>query len=214
MKGLICGLMCAGVFCIGVSVARGEGTAIPAAPEEIVQLKEKAKVIEKKLAEIRGKVAATDEVKALRQKADEAQKAVNDARKAKQDAEPKYAAGKKTASDAEAKLNGMGLKMDGLPKDATKVLSDAEKADAEAAAKARKEARDQVAAIEKEINSSEEIKKLEQASKDAGKSINAAMKAKLDADPDYAALEKDRDELNAKLKAAKEAAQKEAAPKK
>jgi len=208
MKSLVRGLMCVGVVCVSVSVARGEGAAAPAGQDEIAALREKVKAVDKKIGEIRAKAAATDEVKALQQKANDAQKALGDARKAKQEADPKYGAAVKAAAEAEAKLNGMGLKMDGLPKAVTKVLSDTEKTEAEAAARARKEAKEQVAAIEKEINASEEMKKLDQAQKDTRKACDAALSAKVAADPDREALGKERDELSAKIRAAKEAAQK------
>lgn len=206
MKAMVRGLMCAGVLCVSVSMARGEDAVAPAGQDEIAQLQDKIKGIDKKIGEIRAKAAAIDEVKALKQKVDEAQKALTDARKGKLAADANYGAAVKAAADADAKVKELGLKDDGLPKDPTKVLGDQDKAAGEAAVKTRKESRSQVAAIEKALNESEEIRKLDQAMKDARKAHDEALSAKIAADPESAALKTAREELQAKISAAKKAA--------
>lgn len=202
MKSLVCGLVCAGVLCAGVSVTRGEEKAAPPAQDEIAQLKAQVQDVEKKLNEVRKTAAATDEMKAMKKTADEAGKAVAEAKKAKLAANEKYGAAVKAIADAEAKLNAMGCNSKGQPKDAAKVLSEQEKADAEAAVKAIKEAKDQKNGVEKELSATDEMKKLEQAQKDAGKAYEDGLRAKVAADPSVAPLMKEKEDLQAKIKAA------------
>jgi len=184
----------------------GEEAAAPAAPQdEVAQLKAKVKELDKKIADIRRTITDTDEMKALKKKSEDASKAMGDAKKAKLDADGKYKVAAQAMDGAKTKLEGLGCNSKGQPKDAAKTLSDQEKTDAEVAVKAIGEAKAQMGAMEKELLATEEMKQLEQARKDASKAYEEGLKAKLDADPAMASLQKEKDELHAKIKAARAA---------
>ena len=192
-------MACAGLVCAGSAFAQDKPVA---AADELTQLKAQAKELEGKIKEARKTIAAAEDMVALKQKGDDAKKALAEARKTKVDADPKLVEAAKKVTDAGAKLDGMGLTRNGKPKDATKVLTDQEKTDAEAAVKALKEAQEQKAAVEKELMGTADMAKLSQAEKDAVKAYEDGLRAKVAADPATSALMKQRDELQAKIKAA------------
>jgi len=127
MKSVVIGLVCAGLLGASLAMAQ-EKISLPgaaAAPNEKEQLKTQAKELEKKIGEIRKQIESSEEIVALKKKADDATKATRDAVKAKLDADAKYVDAAQKIKEAQAQQKAIEAEVQAAPE--IKNLQQAEK---------------------------------------------------------------------------------------